>query len=1164
MLAGFSSHANPRVHFRFELSLEAPFAASLPDSYRRGNALIATTFTAARRLLTKHSDTPSNILSFWRDVEVFCIPSTPTSRDIEAPTALSRVSCSSETPQLPWEKPEYTPSPKATWLHTIYLGSTPTQYLQEEVRRQVIPNAPDDEPSERTLPAQGWLGAFVVNSAGVHLPDSYLVASFVEGLAALREPGGLSTLPLRLQRAGQLFAERCAAPAGIAGEPADAYMVPPQALAATAGGVRKEAVADGVGLDSAAAKSSSARTAETGEQNAPNPRPFTRQLLQEEVRILVTKLTGTEAPIDWSRWEIVVKTSRIPIQKEQKAKEAAIDFLNSFFLDDLQRLIGAAESGTPMNAGLAAYLGSPAPLNKRVDVLADHNAMAALTSAKYMPLGRWPSNPEHHLSLAQQAAVATILRPDMHRAILGVNGPPGTGKTTLLCDVIANVVIERAARIAALVKPADIFSRAIQIGGKWFSPINPQVMGASSIVVTSSNNNAVKNITQELPALAKIDPTSFPNANYFAEVAASVLTSQKVMQEVDGEQVPVPTWGIVAAALGNSGNRDSFIRGFFNESTPKRVDAAPMRTMAQILEEAITKGGANNTAWEETKQTFLTSHAHLTKVTVAVAKAEAAIRRTDKVLNMLRQQRTEAATALDNVSSRALEQHHLAAATKQHEQDLDRLVNSLVALNEALQLSLLDSLLSKLGIVTAKLRARELQLLPARVAIANTTGKLDTAKQAQARAEADLLTLRKHLQDLNDNIRLLQQEIDMIAPAREAASAYGVTNFATAALFDQSHEELHRSSAGVSQAIDLLRGRLFLQAMNLHRDTILANGAKFKGNLRIASAMLKGTAADKLEASNRPVIWDSFFFVVPVVSTTLASFPRLFKDMGADSIGMVLVDEAGQATPQHAAGAIYRAKRTVMVGDPLQIEPVVTSPPLLIEELRRLRDVSPIWSPSHESAQTLADRVTTFGSWVGNVADADCRVWTGMPLRTHRRCEDPMFSVANSIAYDNQMVQGKVDRKGVPTKAQLNPLPRPSTWLHVTSSKIEHPVCKEELDAVVDLLKQLQPANGRPPHKTFVISPFRKVAQAVTKVVQPFAHVEAGTVHTFQGKEAPIVILVLGTGPENVGARNWASSKPNLLNVAVTRAQHRLYVVGDVNLWSGMPYFQELHRALAQ
>jgi superfamily I DNA and/or RNA helicase len=66
-----------------------------------------------------------------------------------------------------------------------------------------------------------------------------------------------------------------------------------------------------------------------------------------------------------------------------------------------------------------------------------------------------------------------------------------------------------------------------------------------------------------------------------------------------------------------------------------------------------------------------------------------------------------------------------------------------------------------------------------------------------------------------------------------------------------------------------------------------------------------------------------------------------------------------------------------------------------------------------------------------------------------------------------------------------------------------------------------------------------------------------GTVHTFQGKEQSIVWMVLGCDTETAGAVAWASKKPNLLNVAMTRAKHRFFLIGSEALWAGMPYFRD-------
>ncbi|KAK1548689.1 hypothetical protein Q3G72_023666 [Acer saccharum] len=125
-----------------------------------------------------------------------------------------------------------------------------------------------------------------------------------------------------------------------------------------------------------------------------------------------------------------------------------------------------------------------------------------------------------------------------------------------------------------------------------------------------------------------------------------------------------------------------------------------------------------------------------------------------------------------------------------------------------------------------------------------------------------------------------------------------------------------------------------------------------------------------------------------------------------------------------------------------------------------------------------------------------------------------------------------------------------------------------------DLIWQLQMAWPRLTSgeraSIFIVSPYRRIADAARALLRTadliYAHtpIESGTVHRFQGREADIVLLVLGSapGPTGTPSRHWASHRPNLLNVALTRARLRLYVIGNVEDWQRCRHFDVLVAAM--
>jgi hypothetical protein len=220
-----------------------------------------------------------------------------------------------------------------------------------------------------------------------------------------------------------------------------------------------------------------------------------------------------------------------------------------------------------------------------------------------------------------------------------------------------------------------------------------------------------------------------------------------------------------------------------------------------------------------------------------------------------------------------------------------------------------------------------------------------------------------------------------------------------------------------------------------------------------------------------------------------------------------------------------------------------------------------LYNAPEASTQTLADIATPYYAEFHTKLGSR---FVGAPLLVHRRCAEPMFSISNVIAYEHLMVQAKQ-----PGTSPIRDCLGSSRWIDI-QGEADEKWCPQEGDIVLDLLRRLQMASINP--NLYIVTPFVIVAENLRKIIRESGILRSwtdneyqwcteriGTVHTVQGREAEAVIFVLGAqDPGQAKARVWAGGKPNLLNVAVTRAKEVLYVVGNKQLWREAGLFREL------
>lgn len=374
--------------------------------------------------------------------------------------------------------------------------------------------------------------------------------------------------------------------------------------------------------------------------------------------------------------------------------------------------------------------------------------------------------------------------------------------------------------------------------------------------------------------------------------------------------------------------------------------------------------------------------------------------------------------------------------------------------------------------------------------------------------------------------------------------------------------ELH--TPWLDAELDTARSELFLAALQLHEDLIANTAEQVVRGLRAAMDVITGEYPPALSKEKVLAAWQLFFLVVPLVSTTFASLGRMFGHLGREDLGWLFVDEAGQASPQYAVGAVWRARRVVAVGDPLQLEPVVTAPNKMLHDLATTYNLSATWIPPKASVQTLADRVSQYGTILPQGEDD---LWVSAPLKVHRRCDDPMFSLCNAIAYNGMMIHGVpaapagADAKDLYAAREGGPVVAWSYWADEPARTPGTHLQPNQIERFGNAMTYLQ-SKGVDASAVIAISPFRDVADRLRSFQSHYPGLLAGTIHTAQGREANVVILVLGGDPNSPGAKAWAASSVNLVNVAASRAKRRLFVIGDRQEWAKHNYFRQLSAAL--
>lgn len=206
--------------------------------------------------------------------------------------------------------------------------------------------------------------------------------------------------------------------------------------------------------------------------------------------------------------------------------------------------------------------------------------------------------------------------------------------------------------------------------------------------------------------------------------------------------------------------------------------------------------------------------------------------------------------------------------------------------------------------------------------------KVISVKKEIKKIKRDYDVLRDKKSDLmrsyQETKNVLKSQMELVKNLKDINTSHGEEindEIPNNSFWNQQMAIIQKASPWLSEKLYEERIWLFISAMNLHKSFMIENAEFIIDNLYSFKDVLDNDFHERDVYAQ--AIWQTFFMVVPVVSTTFSSLGNLFDMLKGGSLGWLLIDEAGQSTPQAPVGGLWRCKKAVVVGDPLQVEPVI-------------------------------------------------------------------------------------------------------------------------------------------------------------------------------------------------------------------------------------------------
>ena len=262
-------------------------------------------------------------------------------------------------------------------------------------------------------------------------------------------------------------------------------------------------------------------------------------------------------------------------------------------------------------------------------------------------------------------------------------------------------------------------------------------------------------------------------------------------------------------------------------------------------------------------------------------------------------------------------------------------------------------------------------------------------------------------------------------------------------------------------------------------------------------------------------------------------FPVIFDtNISANHLGttkfmfdMLIMDEAGQCDMARSLIPLSRAKNCLLVGDPMQLRPVIVLDPVVNEKLKNKYTISETFDYIENSILSHHTRVD--------------KISKRILLSYHYRCGKKIIQFCNAHYYNNEL-----DTSVIKNIGEIKLFACQNTALNSKGH-----IALEEARGMVDYIKKY---GYNDPKKTksgvAILVAFKDQEALVNDLLEKegITNVKACTIHSMQGAEADTVFFSPAISRRtSLKTYEWLQNNAEVMNVGVSRAKQELFVFAD-------------------